>query len=41
MADKKATDTYPEYVMILAFAPQQRLGERATMFRYPYIASVV
>jgi hypothetical protein len=41
MADKKAPDTYSEYVMILVVAPQQRLGERATMSRYPDIAAAV
>jgi hypothetical protein len=38
MLDKKGIDTYPEYVIILAFALQQRLGERAAMLRHPHIA---
>jgi len=41
MLDKKATDTYPEYVIILAFVLQKLLGEHATTLRYPYIASIV
>ena len=34
----KATDTHVEYVIIIAFAWQQWLRERASMLRYTYIA---
>jgi hypothetical protein len=37
----KATDTQSEYVILLAFARQQWLNERASMLRYSYIACLV
>jgi hypothetical protein len=37
----KATDTHSEYVIILAFARQKWLRERAQYYVYKYIAFVV
>jgi hypothetical protein len=37
----KATDTHPEYVIILAFSCQLLLSERSPMLRYPYLDSLV
>jgi hypothetical protein len=37
----KATNTLPEHVIIIAFPPQQWLHERASIFRYAYIACLV
>jgi len=37
----KATNTNSEYVIRIAFPPQQWLHERAPMLRYTYIACVV
>jgi len=37
----KATYTFSEYVILIAFPLQQRLQERATMLRYTYTASSV
>jgi len=37
----KATNTYSEYVIIVAFPRQQRLLENATMLRYMHIACLV
>ena len=34
----KATNTHSEYVILIAFPPQQWLHERASMLRYTYIA---
>jgi hypothetical protein len=34
----KATDTHSEYVILIAFPPQQWLRERASMLRYTYVA---
>jgi hypothetical protein len=35
----KATNTHSEYVILIAFPPQQWLHERASMLRYTYIAA--
>jgi len=32
----KVTNTHTEYVMLIAFPPQQRLHERASMLRHTY-----
>ena len=32
----KATDTHSQYAILLAFPPQQRLHERASMLRYTH-----
>ena len=37
----KATDTHSEYVIRIAFLPQQSLHERASMSHYTNIASLV
>ena len=37
----KATDTHSELATFIAFSWQQRLGERASILRYTYIASLV
>jgi len=37
----KATNTHSEYVILLAFPPQQWLHERASMLRYTHIAYFV
>ena len=37
----KATDTHSEYVILIAFAWQQWLRERASMLRYTYVACLV
>jgi hypothetical protein len=37
----KATDTYSEYVILIAFPQQQWLRERASILRYTYIVSLV
>ena len=37
----KATNTRPQYVMLIAFPLQQWLHERASMLRYTYIARLV
>jgi hypothetical protein len=37
----KATDTHLEYVILLAFARQQLLWERASVLRCTYIAALV
>jgi hypothetical protein len=34
----KATDTYSEYVILIAFLLQQWFDERASMIRFTYIA---
>jgi hypothetical protein len=34
----KATSTYSEYVLVIAFTRQQRLREKASVLRYTYIA---
>ena len=36
----KATDTNSQYVIFMAFPPQQWLRERASLLRYTYIASL-
>jgi hypothetical protein len=35
----KATNTYSEYVMLIAFPKQQWLHERASVLRYTYIGA--
>ena len=37
----KATNTHSQYVILIAFPQQQWLHERASMFRYMYIACLV
>jgi hypothetical protein len=37
----KATNTYSEYVILIAFARQQWLQERAYMLRYKYVACLL
>ena len=37
----KATNTHSEYEILIAFALQQWLHERATLFRNTYIARLV
>jgi len=37
----KATNTPSDYIILIAFAQQQRLQERASTLRYTYIASLV
>ena len=37
----KATNTYSEYVILIAFPLQQRLHERGSMLRYTYMACLV
>jgi len=37
----KAIDTHPEYVMLIAFALQQKLEERWSMLSYTYIGCLV
>jgi hypothetical protein len=37
----KATDTHSEYVILIAFARQKLLRERASILRYTYIACIV
>jgi hypothetical protein len=37
----KATDTHPEYAILISFPRQQRLRERASVLRYTYIANLV
>jgi len=37
----KATDKHSEYVILIAFLPQQSLHERASMSRYANSASLV
>ena len=37
----KTTDTHSEYVILIAFALQQWLHERASLLRYTYIACLV
>ena len=41
MLETKATDTHSEYVILIAFAQQQWLRERAFILRYKYIVSLV
>jgi hypothetical protein len=36
----KATNTYSEYVIIIAFPLQKRLLERASMLRYTYNGNI-
>ena len=36
-----ATDTHPEYIILIAFPLQQLLHERGSMLRYMYIAGIV
>jgi len=38
MLDITATDTHSEYVILITFLRQQLLLERASIFRYTYIA---
>jgi len=35
---RRATNTHSDYVMLIAFLPQQLLHERASVLRYTYIA---
>jgi hypothetical protein len=37
----KATYTYSEYAIRIAFPPQQLLGERTSMFHFTYIARLL
>ena len=37
----KSTNTHSDYVILTAFALQQRMKERATMICYTYTASLV
>jgi len=37
----KTTDTHSEYVILIAFLPQQLLHERASMLRYTNTACLV
>ena len=37
----KATNTYSEYVILIAFPLQQRLYERPSILRYTYISCLV
>jgi hypothetical protein len=37
----KATDTHPEYVIVIAFPLQQQLHERAPMLRHTHLACPV
>jgi hypothetical protein len=37
----KATNTHPEYVIIIAFQLQEWLHDRASMLRYKYIACLI
>ena len=37
----KVTNTHSEYVILIAFALQQRLRERASILRYMYIVCLV
>ena len=37
----EATNTHPEYIILIAFTLQQRLQERASMLRYTYIARLM
>ena len=37
----KATNTYSEYVILIAFLRQQLLRERASVLHYTYIACIV
>jgi len=37
----KATNTHSQYVTLIAFPPQQRLHERASILRYTYIDCIV
>jgi hypothetical protein len=37
----KATNTHSEYVIIIAFPPQQWLHERSTLLRYTYISCLL
>jgi hypothetical protein len=37
----KATDTHPEYVILIAFPRQQWLRERASLLGHTYIANLV
>jgi hypothetical protein len=37
----KTTDTHAEYVILIVFARQQSLGERASFLRYAYKACLV
>ena len=37
----KATDTHPEYVILIALPQQKWLHERASILRYTYIACLV
>jgi len=37
----KATNIHTQYVIIVAFPPQQRLYERASVSRYTYLDSIV
>ena len=37
----KATNTYSEYIILIAFPLQQLLHERASMLRHTYIACLV
>jgi len=37
----KATNTHPQYAILIAFPLQQRLHERVSMLRHMYIASLV
>ena len=37
----KATNTYPKYVIIIAFPPQQVLYDSASILSYTYIACLI
>ena len=37
----KATDIHLEYILLIAFPPQQWLHERASMLRYTYITCLI
>jgi hypothetical protein len=37
----KATKTQSEYVILIAFPPQQWLHEHASVLRYPYIVCLI
>ena len=37
----KATNTHPEYVLLIAFPQQQWLHERVSMLRYTYFGCII
>jgi hypothetical protein len=37
----KVTDTHSEYIILIAFPPQQWLQESASMLRYMYISFLI